>query len=268
MTTQYNTLDMKYSEALDAVNTWVDDILCKGIPPTMATTDAAATPPVHNTDSSPSSPPTDGASTSPLANVVPDSAPDGRMDLGASKNMPRFDAPDRHLESRHTNHSDQPNLPREHNFRDTGGSTSVRWRPQLDPCRLPHANGMYRQEEGNFDHYQGSPRTPSNPYYESHDTRNESAHSDPRQYTAHVPPHTRRPQEVGVDYGSDDEARLPQGGQIVSPRHWDRRQLAHTAGNSSLDAAALACWEYHGYQKRYYPFTAEIIKSCGYKDAR
>ena len=127
MTTQYNTLDMKYSEALDAVNTWVDDILCNGIPPMTAPTDVAATPPVRNTTSSPSSPPTDGASTSTPANVVPDSAPpgDGRMDSGASKDMPRSDAPDRRSESHHARHSARPNLPGEQDFRDTGGSTSV-----------------------------------------------------------------------------------------------------------------------------------------------
>ena len=190
MTTQYNTLDMKYYDALDVVNTQVDDILREGIPPTTATTDAAATPPVCNTDSSPSSPPTDGASMSPPANVVPDSAPpgDGRMDSSASEDMPCSDAPDRHLESRHAYHSDRPNLPRKRDFRDTGGSTSVQWRPQLDSRRSPHANGTYLQEEGNFDSYQGLPRTPSNPYYGSRDTRNESARSDPRRYTAHVPP--------------------------------------------------------------------------------
>ena len=73
---------------------------------------------------------------------------------------------------------------------------------------------------------------------------------------------------MDVGYGSDDEAHLPQGGQIVFPRHWDRRQLAHTAGHSPLDAAALACREYHGYHRGYYPLTAAIISSCGYKDTR
>jgi hypothetical protein len=189
MTTQYNTLDMKYSEAFDAVNTWVDDILREGIPPTTAPTDDAVTPPVRNTASSPSSPPTDGASTSTPANAVPDSAPpgDGQMDLGASEDMPRSDAPDRCLESHHARQSDRPNLPGEHDFRDTGGSSSVRWRPQLDSCHSHHANGMFQQEEGNFGDYQGAPHTPTNPCYGSRDTWNESAYSDPRRYTAHAP---------------------------------------------------------------------------------
>ena len=71
---------------------------------------------------------------------------------------------------------------------------------------------------------------------------------------------------MDVEYDSDEEAHLPQGRQIVSPRHWDRRQLAHTAGHSPLDAAALACREYHGYQRGYYPLMAKIIFSCGYRD--
>ncbi len=73
---------------------------------------------------------------------------------------------------------------------------------------------------------------------------------------------------MDVDYGSDDEAHLPRGGQIVSPRQWDRRQLAHTAGHSPLDAAALACQEYDRYHRGYYPLTAAIISKCGYRDAR
>ena len=71
-----------------------------------------------------------------------------------------------------------------------------------------------------------------------------------------------------IHYDSDDETHFPQGGQIVSPRHWDRRQVAHTAGHSPLNAAALACQAYHGYQRGYYPLTAEIITSCGYRDTR
>ena len=89
-----------------------------------------------------------------------------------------------------------------------------------------------------------------------------------RRYTAHVTPNTSRPQEVDVDYGSDDEAHLPRGGQNISPRHWDWHQLAHTAGHSPLDATALACQEYHGYHQGYYPLTAAIISKCGYRDAR
>ena len=81
MTTQYSTLDDKYSEAFDAVNIRVDNILREGIPPTAAPADDAATPPVRNTAPSTSSPPPDGTPSSPPAHMVPDSAPtgDGRM---------------------------------------------------------------------------------------------------------------------------------------------------------------------------------------------
>jgi hypothetical protein len=79
ITTQYSTLDSKYSEAFDAVNTRVDDILREDIPPT----------PAHGT-ASPSSPQTDGASMPTPANVVPTSAPprEGRMESGDSEDMP------------------------------------------------------------------------------------------------------------------------------------------------------------------------------------
>ena len=111
--TQYSSLDSKYSKAFDAVNTRVDDILHKGLPNPMAPTHDAATPPMRNAASAPSSPPTDGTSMPTLANVVPDSAPpgDGQMDSGASKDMPRFDAPARRSESHHAHHLDCPNLP-------------------------------------------------------------------------------------------------------------------------------------------------------------
>ena len=253
------------------VNIRVDDILRASIPPTKATTDANATPPVHNTASSPSSPPNDGATMCKPASVVPVSAPqgDGRQASGANEDMPCSDAPDLRSESRQARQSDRTNLPREHDFRDTEFSSSIRWRPHLDPRSSHHADGTFQQAEGNFDGYQGSSHTPTNPYYGSHDTRNETARSDPRRYDSQVPPsYNRRPQDVDVGYGSDDEAHLPQGGQIVSPRHWDCRQLAHSTGHSPLDAAALACREYHGYQRGYYPLTTTIIKSCGYRDAR
>ena len=45
ITTQYSTLDSKYSEAFDAVNTRVDDILREGIPSTTAPTHDTATSP-------------------------------------------------------------------------------------------------------------------------------------------------------------------------------------------------------------------------------
>ena len=268
MATRYNTLDTKFSEGLDMVNIRVDDILRASIPPTKATTDANATPPVHNTASSPSSPPNDGATMCKPASVVPVSAPqgDGRQASGANEDMPCSNAPDLRSESRQARQSDRTNLPREHDFRDTEFSSSIRWRPHLDPRSSHHADGTFQQAEGNFDGYQGSSHTPTNPYYGSHDTRNETARSDPRRYDSQVPPsYNRRPQDVDVGYGSDDEAHLPQGGQIVSPRHWDCRQLAHSTGHSPLDAAALACREYHGYQRGYYPLTTTINKSCGYR---
>jgi hypothetical protein len=43
--------------------------------------------------------------------------------------------------------------------------------------------------------------------------------------------------------------------------------VAQLAGHSPLDAAALACKEYHGYENGYYPLTADIIRRCGYRDA-
>ena len=261
ITTQYSTLDSKYSEAFNAVNIWVDDILREGIPSTTAPTHDAATPPMRNATSSPSSPPTVGASMPMPANVVPTSAPpgDGRMDSGISRDMPCSDAPDQRLESHQARHSDCPNLPGAQDFRDSGGATSVRWRPQLDPRRSSHTNGTFQRKDNTSEDSHSATRPPTNPYYGSRDTRNELARSDPRQYTAHVPPPTSLPQEVDVEYDLDEEARLPQGGQIVSPRHWDWRQLAHTAGHSPLDAAALVCREYHGYQRGYYPLTAEIM---------
>ncbi len=124
---------------------------------------------------------------------------------------------------------------------------------QLDPRQSPRPHGTFQRETPTGDDYRGGPRPVMNPYFGSHDTQNESARSDPRRYTAHVPPHSRRPNEVDVAYELDDEAHLPQGGQIVSPCHWDWRQVAHTAGHSPLDAAALACQAYHGYQRGYYP---------------
>ena len=135
ITTQYANLDSKYSDAFDAVNTRVDDILRKSIPPTTAPPHDAATPPMHNATSSPLSPPAEGAAMSTPANVVPDSAPpgDGCMDSGPSEDMPRSDAMDRRSGSHHARHSDRPNLPGAQAFWDSGGLTSVRWRPQLDP---------------------------------------------------------------------------------------------------------------------------------------
>ena len=219
ITTQYSTLDSKYSKAFDAVNTRVDDILREGIPPTTAPTHNAATPPMRNATSSPLSSPTDGASMPTPANVILDSAPPGvgRMDSGASGDMPCSDAPDRRSESHQACHSDHPNLPGAQDFMDLGGATSVRWHPQLDSCRSPHTNCTFQCKDNTCENSHGATRPPTYPYCGSHDTRNESVRSDPRRYTAHLPPHTRRPQDVDVEYDSEDEARLPQGGQIVSP---------------------------------------------------
>ncbi len=107
-----------------------------------------------------------------------------------------------------------------------------------------------------------------NPYYGECDFRNEAACSDPRRYGVHVPPFQQRPLDVDIDYGSDDKDHLPQGGQIISPHHWDHHQQAQLAVHSPLDAAALGCKEYHGYQRGYYPLTADIILRCGYRDLR
>jgi hypothetical protein len=124
ITTQYSSLDSKYSEAFDAVNTRVDDILREGIPPTT----------VHATASL-SSPQTDGASMPTPANVVPTSAPPTarQIDKGDSTDVPRSDDPARCEGTRPVCHVDRPDLPGAQEFWDTGGSPSVRWRPQLDP---------------------------------------------------------------------------------------------------------------------------------------
>ncbi len=172
ITTQYSTLDSKYSEAFDAVNTRVDDILREGIPSTTAPTHDTATPPTRNETSSPSSPPTVGASMPTPANVVPDSAPpgDGQMDSGVSGDLPRSDAPDRRSGSHQSRYLHRPNLPGAQDFRDSGGATSVRWRPQLDPRRSPHTNGMFQREDNTSEDSHGATRPPTNPYYGSQDT--------------------------------------------------------------------------------------------------
>ena len=113
-------------------------------------------------------------------------------------------------------------------------------------------------------HPRGTPWQSDTPpwYYGSRDTQNEAARVDPNRY---VPPHTR---PTIIDTSDTNNGEAPsQGGQIISPRHWDRRQQAQLAGHSPLDAAALACKEYHGYDDRYYPLTADIIRRCGYRDA-
>ena len=175
--TRYNTLDMKFSEGLDMVNIRVDDILRASIPPMKATADADATPPVRNTASSPSSPPHDGATTYKPDNVVPASAPqgNGRQASGATADMPRSDAPDRRSESRQACHSDRPNLPRDHDFRNTDFPSSVRWRPHLHSRSSPHADGTSQREAGTFDGSHGSSRTPTHPSCGSRDPWTDTA---------------------------------------------------------------------------------------------
>ena len=84
------------------------------------------------------------------------------------------------------------------------------------------------------------------------------AHSS-RDVTA-PPDHRRYGDKVDGESGYEDEAYLPQGGEIISPRHWARHQEAQSAGHSPLDTAALGCQEYHGYQRGYFPLTADIIR--------
>ena len=181
ITTQYSLLDSKYSEAFDAVNTRVDDILREGVPPTTA----------HAT-ASPSSPQTDGASMPTPANVVPTSAPPTarQIDSGDSTDVPRSEDPARCEGTHPVCHADRPDLPGAQDFRDTGGSPSVQWRPQLDPQRSPRPHGTFQREAPTGDDYRSGTQPPTNPYFGSHDTRNESARSDPRRYTAHAPPHS------------------------------------------------------------------------------
>jgi hypothetical protein len=131
---------------------------------------------------------------------------------------------------------------------------------RFNPHLLPHS-------PVGFQDYAHSSSTP-NPYYGERNSRNEAACSDPRRYGAHVPPFQQHPLDVDIDYGSDNKDHLPQGGQIICPRYWDRRQQAQSAGHSPLDAAALGCKEYHEYQRGYYPLTADIILRCGYRDSR
>ncbi len=117
----------------------------------------------------------------------------------------------------HACHSDRPNLPGEQDFRDSGGSTSVRWRPQLDPRQSPHTNGTFQHKPTTGEDYRSATRPPMNPYYGSRDTRNELAHLDPRRYTAHVPPHTRQPQEVDVEYTRMMKPVFPKGDRPCHP---------------------------------------------------
>ncbi len=122
--TKYANLDSKYSDAFDAVNTRVDDILREGIPHTPAQTTVP-----------PSSPPADGASMPTPANVVPTSAPPTarQMDAGDSTDVPQPGDLARSEGTRSGCHAGRPNLPEAQEFRDTGGAPSVRWCPQLDP---------------------------------------------------------------------------------------------------------------------------------------
>jgi hypothetical protein len=135
-----------------------------------------------------------------------------------------------------------------------------RQRAQYDPR-------LHFQSPTDYQDYAQLSGTP-NPYHGACDSRNEAARSDPRRYDAPHLQYRQHPQDVDADYGLDDKAHYQQGGQIISPRHWGHHQLAQSAGHSPLDAAALGCWEYHGYQRGYYLLTAEIILCCGYRDTR
>jgi hypothetical protein len=74
------------------------------------------------------------------------------------------------------------------------------------------------------------------------------------------------PLVVDVDEDFNNDKDRPLGSQIVSPRHWDCRQLACKTGHSPLDAAALGCQEYHGYERGYMRLITEIIYHCGYRN--
>jgi hypothetical protein len=169
--TTYANLDSKYSDAFDAVNTRVDDILREGIPHTPAQTTVP-----------PSSPPADGASMPTLANVVPTLAPPTArpIDVGDSTDVPQPNDLARSEGTRPGGHAGCPNLPAAQEFRDTGSAPSVRWRPQLDPRQTPRPHGTFQRETPTGDDYRSGTRPVMNPYFGSHDTRNESARSDPR----------------------------------------------------------------------------------------
>jgi len=164
MTTRYSTLNEKYSEAFDALNIRVDTVLCEGIPPTLAPTCAMRFRPqrLHRMMAPQRLHRLMWSRTRPQQGMGNWTRVTTRICLAP---MPRTD--DRSLIT-HVTRTD-PIFP-EHDFRDTGGSSSVRWRPQLDPCRSPHENGTFQREEGNFGNSHGTPRTPTNPYYGSRDT--------------------------------------------------------------------------------------------------
>ena len=100
-----------------------------------------------------------------------------------------------------------------------------------------------------------------------HDTDGTLGQRDNPYFSTNRPRSRLDPLDVDYRLDAENEDNLPQGGQIISPRHWDRRQLAQSAGHSPLDAAALGCREYHGYQRGYYPLTAAIVHRCGFRDA-
>jgi hypothetical protein len=74
------------------------------------------------------------------------------------------------------------------------------------------------------------------------------------------------PPVVDVNEDFEDNKDRPLCSQIVSPHHWNFRQLAHKAGHSPLDAVALGCQEYNGYERGYPRLTTEIIYYCGYRN--
>ncbi len=73
---------------------------------------------------------------------------------------------------------------------------------------------------------------------------------------------------VDIHDDLDDDKYWPLGGQIVSPCHWDCRHLAQKAGHSPLDAAALGCQDYYGYERGYLRLTTDIIFRCGYQNPK
>jgi hypothetical protein len=144
---KYADLDTKYSDAFDAVNSQVDDILREGIPPTPAQTTIP-----------PSSPPAVDASIPTPANVVPTSAP------------PRDSTDGPHPDDLAWNGgtrpgclAGRPNIPEAQELQDMGGAPSVQWRPQLDPRQTPRPQGAFQRETPAGDDYRGGPRSVMNP---------------------------------------------------------------------------------------------------------
>ncbi len=270
-------LDSKFMDGLDMVNTCVDKLYhTQKSPPRLS--DDVAVPPMASKDMPPIQPPlpsphTGGGSTS--TNVLPDYvSPDKRHPLSSGEDDAGTSWSSETLHQLGSCQDTKSQHPRFRDAAESGGmgarmeprshareAANTSWQgSRFNPRLLPHS-------PVGFQDYARSSSTP-NPYYGERDSRNEAARSDPRRYGAHVPPYQQRPLDVDIDYGLDDKDHFQQGGQIISFRHWDHLQQAQLAGHSPLDAAALGCKEYHGYQRGYYPLTADIILCCGYRDSR